>query len=320
MALFMYFVQLRLAAGGTNAAALAIGLSSAKDGAQSGKAVVTLSSDGGTGAGSIDGLGTTALTAQTIAVSGTLFNFATAGAVAPNPVSFGNAHVGAALSQTLSVSNTGTADGFTEALDAAIGAATGSATASGSFTGLAAGGTNAAALAIGLNSTKDGAQSGKAVVTLSSDGGTGAGSIDGLGTTALTAQTIAVSGTLFNFATAGAVAPNPVSFGNAHVGAALSQTLSVSNTGTADGFTENLDAAIGGATGSATASGSFTGLAAGGTNAAALAIGLNSTKDGAQSGKAVVTLSSDGGTGAGSIDGLGTTSLTAQTIAVSGTL
>jgi len=62
---------------------------------QGGTAKVTLTSDGS----GIDTLGTTALSTETITVGGTLYNYATASAAVPNPVLFGEHHVGDALSQ-----------------------------------------------------------------------------------------------------------------------------------------------------------------------------------------------------------------------------
>jgi hypothetical protein len=154
--------------------------------------VLTLASDGA----GIDTLGTTALTPQTIAATGTLYNYATASAAAA--VNFGTHHVGDTLLQSLTIANLGTADGFTEDLDAAIGGATGAASVSGGFSGLAAAASNGTSVAIGLSSAHDGAATGSAVLTRASDG-TG---IDGLGTTALASQTIAAFGLLFNYATA----------------------------------------------------------------------------------------------------------------------
>ena len=228
----------------------------------------------------------------------------------PGTVDFGIHHVGDALSQALSISNIGPADGFTENLDASAGGATGAATASSSFSGLAAGDTDSSSLKVGLSSADDGMLGGTATITLHSDGA----GVDGLGSTLLTAQTIAVVGTLYNYATAGIA--GTVNLGKHHVGDVPSQALSITNLGTADGFTEHLDAAIGSTTGAVTAIGSVASLAAGGTDSSSLSLGLTGTQDGVQSGDLVLTLQSDG-TG---IDGLGTTLLTAQTIAASGTL
>jgi T5SS/PEP-CTERM-associated repeat protein len=295
-----------LAAGATDSSSVTLGLTGTQDGVHAGDLVLTLQSDG-TG---IDGLGTTVLTAQTIAATGTLYNYATANAI--DAVDFGNHHVGDVVSHALSVSNIGAADGFTDNLDATVGGAAGAVTTSGTLVGLAAGATNSGSLVLGLASSADGTQSGSAVVSLVSDGA----DVDGLGTHVLTAQTIAAVGTLYSYATASVAAPSIVNFGAHHVGDVLSQTLSISNVGTADGFTEKLDASIGGATGSATGSGAFTGLTAGASNSGTLTVGLATTHDGVQTGAATLTLRSDG-TG---IDGLGTTVLTAQTIAATGTL
>jgi T5SS/PEP-CTERM-associated repeat protein len=290
----------------SNGTSLTIGLSGTHDGVQSGAAALTLTSDG-TG---IDSLGTTALTAQTISATGTLFNYATASLGAPNPVSFGNRHVGDTLNRSLSITNLGTADGFTEALDGGIGSATGGAITSGSFSGLGAAKTGT--LAIGLLSIHDGAQAGKATVSLVSDGA----GIDNLGTTALAAQTISATATLYNYATASTVAE--VDFGNHHVSDRLSQSLVVSNTGTADGFTENLDASSGDglAGGSFRISGNIAGLSASKTDSSNLAVSLTSNQEGDQFGAATIFLRSDGG----GVDGLGTTSLGTQNVLLTATL
>jgi hypothetical protein len=295
-----------LNAGSSDATHLTIGLSTVLEGMRTGSAVVIPTTDG-TG---VDGFGATPLGAQTIAVAWTLYNFATAG-VAP-VVAFGEHHTGDTLKQALSVANTGAADSFTENLDATLGGAKGAVIASGTLSGLAASVSNNTSLTIGLSSAQDGLVSGLALLTLKSDGT----KIDTLGTTALTSQTIVATAALYNYGTASAAAPNPVSFGNHHVGDVLSTTLAVSNNAVADGFSESLDGSLGGATGAAALSGSFTGLAASIRNSTSLMISQSGAKDGALSGAAVLTLKSDG-TG---IDTLGTTALTSQTIAATGTL
>jgi hypothetical protein len=293
-----------LAPGKSDTSHLTVGLTATQDGVESGSAILALLSD----SNGIDGIGSTPLASQTIAVSGTLYNYATASLVAP--VNFGAHHVGDKLSTLLSVINTGTADGFTEKLDASFGGTTGSVTAAGSFTLLAASATNSTGLTVGLTSAQDGVRSGSAALTLKSDG-TG---VDVLGTHTLTTQTIGLTGTLYNYATASTVAA--VNFGNRHVGDTLSQALSIINTGTADGFTEALDASIGGASTGITANGTFTGLGASVTNGTSLTIGLTSATTGKHSGTAVISLTSDG-TG---IDNLGTKALASQTIATTATV
>jgi hypothetical protein len=293
-----------LAPGKSDTSHLTVGLTATQDGVKSGTAILALLSD----SNGIDGIGSTPLASQTIAVSGTLYNYATASLVAP--VNFGVHHVGDKLSTLLSIVNTGTADGFTEKLDASSGGATGSATAAGSFTLLAASATNSTGLTVGLTSVQDGVRSGTAALTLKSDG-TG---VDVLGTHTLTTQTIGLTGTLYNYATASTVAA--VNFGNRHVGDTLSQALSIINMGTADGFTEALDASIGSASTGITANGTFTGLGASVTNSTSLTIGLTSATTGKHSGTAVISLTSDGA----GIDNLGTKALTSQTIATTATV
>jgi hypothetical protein len=293
-----------LAPGKSDTTHLTVGLTATQDGVKSGSAILALLSD----SNGIDGIGSTPLASQTIAVSGTLYNYATASVVAP--VDFGTHHVGDKLSTLLSIVNTGTADGFTEKLDASFGGTTGSATAAGSFTLLAASATNSTGLTVGLTSAQDGVRSGSAALTLKSDG-TG---VDVLGTHTLTTQTIGLTGTLYNYATASTVAA--VNFGNHHVGDTLGQALSIINTGTADGFTEALDASIGGVSAGITAKGTFTSLGASGTNSTSLTIGLTSATTGKQSGTAVISLTSDGA----GIDNLGTKALTSQTIAATATV
>ncbi len=268
--------------------------------------------------GTIDGLASTGLTGQTINVTGGVFAYA-----APNtittPVSLGNVHVGGAFGTTpVSISNAGTGGvNFTEGLDAAPGTATGSASASGSVTDLRVGAAASTAITVGLggstNTGTAGAVSGTVPVSFTSNG-----TIDGLASTSLTAQTINVTGGVFAYA-----APNtittPVALGNVHVGGAFGTTpVSISNAGTGGvNFTEGLDAAPGTATGSATASGSVTDLRVGAPASTAITVGLggstNTGTAGAVSGTVPVSFTSNG-----TIDGLTSTSLTGQTINVTG--
>jgi hypothetical protein len=299
-----------LGASKTDSASLIVGLSGSTDGVHAGTVKLTLASDGG----GIDSLGTTVLATQTIAITGTVYNYATATVLSPSTTNFGHRHVGDELVVGVSMMNLGTFDGFTEKLDIGFGTTVGAGLAgigsNISNTGFSLTAGNAQAIGFGLSSAHDGVQSGSATVLLSSDG-TG---IDNLGTTALASQTLAATGTLYNYATAST--PLVVNFGNHHIGDILAQTLTVTNTGTADGFTEALDASLGGATGSLTAKGTFTGLGASISNSSSLTIALADTKDGKDTGTAILSVTSDG-TG---IDGLGTTALQGQTISASATV
>ena len=119
-----------------------------------------------------------------------------AGSLANPTINFGIRHVGDTVTQGLTLTNSGPATGgYTEALDAALGGATAGVTATGSVLGIAAGGTSTG-LTIGLTSTTAAVKSGTATLALSSDGA----GIDGLGTTALPAQTVTVTGTIDNYA------------------------------------------------------------------------------------------------------------------------
>ena len=151
------------------------------------------------------------------------------------------------------------------------------------------------------------------------------GSISGSATvTNLNASTHATlvpgAGTLYldvyRLASASAHTPEPATLGNFHVGDVASTALSITNSAAADGFSEKLNATIGGTTGSATASGSFASLlAAGLTNSTDLTVGISTSTAGAKSGTATITLNSDGTGG-----GHGQTSIGTQTVNVSGTV
>jgi hypothetical protein len=168
-------------------------------------------------------------------------------------------------------------------------------------------------MSVGVNTTTAGAKSGTVTLNYQSDG-TGNGN-SGLAAIAAGSQTIDVSGNVYRLASASAHAPEPVVIGNQRVGGTLTQALTLTNTAAADGFSEGLNASIGGATGTANANGgSFNVLAAGATNNSSLAVGVDTATSGAKSGTATITLASDGtGTSGFSALGIGT-----QTVNVSG--
>ena len=296
-----------LAAGTTSNGQLAVGLVTTSDGAKSGNVTLGLTSDG-TG---IDGLGTTSLGSVLIAATGTVYNFATASVTTPGTLNFGNAHVGSTLSDAIAIANIAPNDGFSENLNASIGLATGAAIATGPVIAIAPGGTDNTSEKLGLNTANAGVVSGTAVLSLSSNGS----GIDGLGTTILQPETFTAGGTLFNYATA-SIVTTPVNFGIVHVGAVATETISVSNLALSDGFSENLDALLSGATAGITAGGAVAGLAPGATAAGALIVGLNTGASAVESGMATLAVASDGN----GVDGLGITTLTGQTITVTGTV
>jgi fibronectin-binding autotransporter adhesin len=118
---------------------------------------------------------------------------------------------------------------------------------------------------------------------------------------------------LYRLAAASAHSPEPVNLGVVHIGGAATQALTISNSAANDGFSEKLNATIGGVTGDATASGSVSLLTAGSSSTNLIA-GINTASGGNKSGTATITLNSDG-TGT---SGYGTTGIGTQTVNVSG--
>ncbi len=248
-----------------------------------------------------DGNGGTDVTAYSLAQSATH---------SPEPVAFGNVHVGASTSQYLTLSNIAAANGYSEALDAAIAAGTGAVTASGSVSRLAAGGTNSSSLLVGLNTGTAGAITGTAIITLNSDG-TG---VDGFGQTALGTQTVNITGAVYAYAKGTQANTGTLALGNTHVGQAISGYLSLTNSAAANGYSEALDAYLSGVSTGFSTSGSLTGLLAGGSNNSVLHVAYTDANAGAFTGAATLNLTSDG-TG---IDGLGTTALASQSVKITG--
>ena len=233
------------------------------------------------------------------------------------PVAFGNVHVGDAVSQALTIANLAPNDGFSERLDASFGSASDARiTSSGSIAGLAAGSSNSTTMVVGLDTAAAGTVNGTVTVQFASNG---AGT-SGLGITALPSQAVGVTGVIetvgnvFRLATPSAAAPNPVDFGNVRIGSVATQALTIANTAPNDGFSEKLNASIGGATAGVTASGSFTLLAPQASNGSSLVVGIDTSSAGAKAGTATITLASDG-TGT---SGLGVTPLPSQNVTVGG--
>ncbi len=292
-----------LAAGASNGTSLLVGLNTASAGALSGTDVITLASDGA----GLDTAGTTSLGTQIVNVSGAVYAYAQASVANNGTVTLANTHVGQAVSGTLAVSNGAAANGYSEALDGALAGAGSGVAAGGSFSGLAAG--TGTSLAVGYLASAGGSYAGTATLSLVSDG-TG---IDGLGTTALAQQTVTVTGAAYAYAS-GTLSSNTVSLVITHVGQADSAALTLTNGAPAGGYSEALDAGLSGASAGITASGSIIGLAAGASDMGSLLVGLNTSSSGSFAGTVVLGLVSDGN----GIDGLGTTTLTGQTISVMG--
>jgi hypothetical protein len=228
----------------------------------------------------------------------------------PEPVAFGNVHVGASTSQALTLGNTAPANGYSESLDAGIAVASGAVTASGSFSRLAAGASNNTSLLVGLNTSAAGAISGSAIITLESDG-TG---IDGYGQTSLGTQTVNITGAVYAYAQGSVANKGTLVLGNTHVGQAITGYLSLTNSAAANGYSEALDAYLSALSSGFSGSGTLIGLRAGATNNSTLLLGYTDANAGAFTGAATLNLTSDG-TG---IDGLGTTMLASQGLVITG--
>ena len=245
-----------------------------------------------------------------IGQAGTL---AIAGPATPNPVT-GSIRVGDTLVEGLSISNLATAPAeglnayFSGTSDAAI-TANGTVGTPGSAPGLAPGAVSTGDLSVQVAGNAAGNISGTATLKLESDGTFNSGTI-----TNLADQTINVDVDVFRLAEAGAHSPEPVVI-NARVGELAAQALSMTNTAANDGFSEGLNASIGGATGDATAVGSFNLLGAGDTDSSSLVVGIDTTTAGAKSGTATITAQSDG---AGTSNIAGNVDLADQTVNVSG--
>ncbi len=246
------------------------------------------------------------------AVDLNLYNLATANTLSTS-ISLGKVHVGGALSQALSIQNTGTNTSFTEGLNASGGSLTGNATTSGGITNLAAGSTDSSSLLVGLSTANAGAKTGTVTISLASNGST----TSGYGNTALTGQTITVNGEVYNLASTG-FSTTSINLGAVHANGSFgTQALSIGNTLGSSTYNETLAAQLANASG-VSASGTSITVVAGAAADTSLALGLTASTAtaGHKSGTVDVQFTSDAVNGSG----LGNTALTAlnKTVTVSG--
>ena len=297
-----------LAAGGSSNA-VTIGLAGIGAGNQSGTVTLNLASNG-TGT---SGLATLGLPSAGVTVNAVGYDLASAAVITPNPVVLGNQRVGGTLTQALTIANTAPAGAFTETLAANFGASTGNATSNlGTVSGIAGGSSDVSALQVGVNTSTAGARSGTVVVNLVSNEVAGSG----LGNTALSPQTINVSGNVYNVAV-GSATPTPVVLANQRVGGSLTQGLTVANTAATGGFSEALNASFGSNGGQAINNGgAVSNLIAGGSSGA-MSVGVSTTTAGAKTGTVTLNYQTDG-TGPNGNSGLAAISAGSQTINVSG--
>ena len=250
-------------------------------GAKTGTVAIDLASNG-----SNSGLANTSLAAQNVTINGGVYNLAAAGAIA-TPVNLGNIRVGGTFdTHALSIHNTAAAGSFTEGLNATFGAVTGSTTTSGTaIANLAGAATDNTSLMVGLGGTGTaGVKSGTVIIDLASNG-----SNSGLANTSLDGQSISVSGSVYQTASALAVAR--VNFGIVHVGDSASRNMAVENNAAvvAD-FNDTLQALVSGAGAGFTSSGKFGGLGAQTTDSSSLNVALDTSNAGQFSSNATIAL------------------------------
>ena len=245
----------------------------------------------------------------TLKVVDTIAKPAEAALNTPTEIVFANVRVDTVENRQVSVTNTAAAPA--EGLDVTP-VARGDATASGTISQLAPGATDTSDILVGLDTSTAGAHSGFVGLNESSDSGTGDTR------PILPSPFIDVFGSVYRVATASVT---PVSL-IVHVGDGETAALTVGNTDIADGFSESLIAAISGTTGDiAVGAGGPSGdIAAGASDTSSLTVGFSTTTAAVLTGTATLALTTDGGTGAGSIDGLGTLALASQDVAVSVTV
>jgi hypothetical protein len=249
-----------------------------------------------------------ALPTLTLTVTDTVLAPAEAAVNTPS-VLFPNVRVGTAESQTISVSNVAAAGAAD--LDVALTAGPGT-DASGSVSLLAPGSSDDTDLVVGLDTNTGGLLTGTVTVDVFSDLG------NGVMVPALPSPTVTVSGPVYREAEAGVALTDPV----VHVGDPETDALSVTNIDPADGYSEDLIAAVSATSGQLgiVSAGPIGELAAGTSDTSALAANFSTAQAGTIAGSVTLTLTSDGGVGAGSIDGLGTIQLAPQVFDVTATI
>ena len=225
-----------------------------------------------------------------------------AGNTTPSPATIANQRVGGTGSQALTVANTAAAGSFTEVLNVNFGANTGSATNNaGSITGglgaggVPGGGSNNTAMSVGVDTSASGARTGTVTLNYISNG-TGT---SGLGNTSVGAQTITVSGNVYQAAIGQLNSPTSLNFGTVQVGQNVSQGLSISNIATgAAGFVEDLGATFGASSGTGanriSGTGSIGSLLAGATNNSSMVVHVDTGSAGSVNGAITINYTTNG--------------------------
>jgi hypothetical protein len=189
-----------------------------------------------------------------------------------------------------------------------IPSATGGATVTGDVSGLGAGGADDTDIIVSLDTQEAGAVAGSVLLTPTSTGASGS--------TSLPTTTVAVSGSVFREAQA---STKPISE-TVHVDDPGTATLDVANIAAADGYSEDLTASVSGTTGDVGAEGASGEIAPAADSGTELQATFSTAQAGVIAGTVALSLASDGGTGAGAVDGLGETALAPQAVAVNVTV
>ncbi len=294
-----------LIAGGSNAGAMNVGVSTGSAGAKIGTVTLNYQTTG-TVNGVSNGLPVAGANApQTISVSGNVYQ-AAAGQIITAPLNFGTLQVGQQVSQSLVVRNTATgASGFVEDLNANFGAS-GNAqiSGSGSLSGILAGQDSTASngsMTVTVTGQTAGALNSAIRVDFFSAGAVN-GVGNGLGTLAVGGEDYGVSGLIqaggqvVNQASPLVNTPT-INLGAARVGGAFgTSAVSVTNVATVAPQAA-LNASIAPNSGPVTAGGSFDLLLPGATDATSLIVGMNAGTagnfTGANAGKATISFVSD---------------------------
>ncbi|MBV8776192.1 MAG: choice-of-anchor D domain-containing protein, partial [Alphaproteobacteria bacterium] len=213
-----------------------------------------------------------------------------------NPLSLPNVHVNSLDGQTIAIQNAAISPAT--ALDANVAQVSGTNfIASGSFTGLQAGQVNNTALTVGLQTGTAGHFTGAVVLDFSSEN-------TGGGTTTLPSQTLNVAGSVYRLAKPSVGTLPQKIFHVGDGGGQVKEALTIGNQDPNDGFSENLQTTIGQPSGGVSFSGSPAEIAPGGSTNN-ISVVISTGHAGTISGSVPLSFASDGGTGGGSIDGLG---------------
>ena len=298
-----------IAGGGSSAGTLLVGLGGGlAAGHQTGTAMLALNSN----EVNSSGLGTTALPAQTVTITGDVYRYAAAAAA--QTVSVGAFHVGTAKTAAVTLTNTAAADAtYTETLlSNGFSGTSANFTTAGSASGIIGGGNSSGTLLVGVGTALGaGLQSGTTTLALQSNAVNGSG----LGTTSIGNQTITITAAGYNLA-ATSFSTTSAALAVIHVGDSFTaQSLTIGNTLTGGTYNETLGAAFANASGVTTSGGPIS-VAAGAAANSSLTVNLTDTTVGHKSGSVDVQFNSQ----EVNSSGLGTTSLTAlnKTITVTG--